>query len=139
MRYRFNNDRAAAYLSALKHSQPLDGVQTKDDLLTLAAVCLSMAEGGAPLDLGPNPSVSQIEKFEKDSVEKTMPLHGAIQLGRHFLNTIQFQSKFENEVEIEISPQHEYPFFAPTSKFVSGIKDENRLDLETSLFFEATV
>jgi len=138
-RYRFDKQCAESFDAAIKHNQPIDGVKTTDDLITLAAVCLSFASKvEARAELGLNPSARQIEAFEKISAEALLPIHAAVQLGRHLHQTTNYDAKFEKIVEVEVVPQQSFPFFAASTRLLSGTKVENTLDLETSLFFEAT-
>jgi hypothetical protein len=137
-RFKFNRSQTEKYVDALKHGTSLGEVQTKDQFVALAAASLILAsnEKGS-FDLGPSPSLSQIEQEERRSRNQFLPFHAAAQLSRHLLSARDYGDKFEDTVEVDLETQDAFPYFSSSSRFISGVKNEAKLDLQTSLFFEA--
>jgi hypothetical protein len=137
-RFKFSRSQTEKYVEALKHGASLGEVQTKDQYVALAAASLILAsnEKGS-FDLGPSPSLSQIEQEERRAQAQFLPLHAAAQLSRYMLNARGYGAQFEDTVEVDLETKDTFPYFSSSSRFISGVKSQVQLDLQTSLFFEA--
>jgi hypothetical protein len=138
LRFKFCRSQTEKYVDSLKHGTSLGEIQTKDQFVALAAASLILASNEKEsFDLGPSPSLSQIEQEERRSQMHFLRIHAATQLSRHLLHARDYEAKFEDTIEVDLETQDEFPYFSSSSRFVSGVKSGVQLDLQTSLFFEA--
>jgi hypothetical protein len=138
LRFKFCRSQTEKYVDSLRHGTSLGEVQTKDQFVALAAASLILASNEKEsFDLGPSPSLSQIEQEEQRSQLHFLPLHAAAQLSRHLLHARDYETKFEDTIEVDLETQDNFPYFSRSSRFVSGVKSGVQLDLQTSLFFES--